>query len=99
MRPLGRLVERAERFFPLATAYARVRHTFASRFMMNGGNILVLQKLLGHRSLTMTIRYAHLAPDHLQEAKILNPLMRLTVGRHMEKQKGLDFHLTPYFFW
>lgn len=38
---------------------------------MNGGNILVLQKLLGHSSLTMTMRYAHLAPDHLQEAVLL----------------------------
>ena len=42
-----------------------LRHTFASHFMMNGGNILVLQKLLGHSSLTMTKRYAHLAPGHL----------------------------------
>lgn len=57
-----------------------LRHTFASHFMMNGGNILVLQKLLGHSNLTMTMRYAHLAPDHLQEAKTLNPLSRLTVS-------------------
>jgi integrase len=56
-----------------------LRHTFASHFMMNGGNILVLQKLLGHSSLTMTMRYAHFAPDHLQEAKLLNPLSRLTL--------------------
>lgn len=54
-----------------------LRHTFASHFMMNGGNILVLQKILGHSSLMMTMRYAHLAPDHLQEAKALNPLARL----------------------
>lgn len=47
---------------------------------MNGGNILELQKLLGHSTLTMTMRYAHLAPDHLQEAVLLNPLARLTVG-------------------
>jgi integrase len=51
-----------------------LRHTFASHFVMNGGNILVLQKILGHSSLTMTMRYAHLAPDHLQEAKAFNPL-------------------------
>ena len=51
-----------------------LRHTFASHFIMNGGNILVLQRILGHSSLTMTMRYAHLAPDHLQEAKNLNPL-------------------------
>ena len=54
-----------------------LRHSFASHFMMNGGNILVLQKLLGHSSLAMTMRYAHLAPDHLLEAKTLNPLAQL----------------------
>jgi integrase len=56
-----------------------LRHTFASHFMMNGGNILVLQRSLGHANLTMTMRYAHLAPDHLQEVVKLNPLSALTV--------------------
>jgi hypothetical protein len=42
-----------------------LRHTFASHFMMAGGNILTLQKLLGHSTLTMTMRYAHLAPDFM----------------------------------
>jgi len=41
--------------------------------MMAGGNILTLQKILGHQSLTMTMRYAHLVPEHLQEARRLNP--------------------------
>lgn len=54
-----------------------LRHSFASHFMMNGGNILVLQKLLGHHSLTMTMRYAHLSPNHLEEARRLNPLALL----------------------
>lgn len=51
-----------------------LRHTFASHFMQNGGNILALQRILGHASLTMTMRYAHLAPDHLEQARVLNPL-------------------------
>lgn len=50
-----------------------LRHTFASRFVMIGGNILTLQKILGHTSLAMTMRYAHLAPDHLQDAVKLGP--------------------------
>ncbi|MBI5330725.1 MAG: tyrosine-type recombinase/integrase [Betaproteobacteria bacterium] len=54
-----------------------LRHSFASHFMMNGGNILTLQRILGHSSLAMTMRYAHLAPDHLLEARALNPLTRL----------------------
>lgn len=54
-----------------------LRHTFASHFMINGGNILTLQRALGHASLTMTMRYAHLSPDHLQEVRTLNPLAHL----------------------
>lgn len=51
-----------------------LRHTFASRFVMNGGNILTLQRILGHTSLTMTMRYAHLAPEHLQDAIRFGPV-------------------------
>lgn len=51
-----------------------LRHTFASHFIMKGGNILTLQKILGHTSLAMTMRYAHLAPDHLQDAVRLGPV-------------------------
>ncbi|MFC4260234.1 tyrosine-type recombinase/integrase [Marinobacter lacisalsi] len=53
------------------------RHTFASHFMMNGGNILVLQKILDHSSLQMTMRYAHFAPEHLVEATTKNPVVNL----------------------
>ena len=51
-----------------------LRHTFASHFMMNGGNILTLQKVLGHASLNMTMRYAHLAPDYLKDVIKLGPI-------------------------
>lgn len=51
-----------------------LRHTFASHFMMNGGNILVLQKVLGHANIRETMKYAHFAPDHLEQAVDLNPL-------------------------
>jgi integrase len=40
-----------------------LRHTFASLWMKRGGDIFKLQKLLGHKDITMTQRYAHLAPD------------------------------------
>lgn len=51
-----------------------LRHTFASHFMMNGGNILVLQRILGHTDIKMTMRYAHFSPDHFEDAVRLNPL-------------------------
>jgi len=74
-------VEDADLILPKGQLTHVLRHTFASHFMMNGGNILTLQKILGHANLTMTMRYAHLAPEHLQEAKSLNPLSRLTVQK------------------
>jgi len=53
-----------------------LRHTFASHFMMNGGNILVLQRILGHTDIKMTMRYAHFSPEHLEDALRFNPLSR-----------------------
>jgi len=70
-------IERADIKLPDGQMTHALRHTFASHFIMNGGNILVLQRILGHQSLTMTMRYAHLAPDHLIEARQLNPLAGL----------------------
>ena len=37
-----------------------LRHSYASNFMMGGGDIFALQILLGHKAITMTQRYAHL---------------------------------------
>jgi integrase len=54
-----------------------LRHTFASHFMMNGGNILVLQRILGHANIRETMRYAHFAPNHLEDAAKLNPIAEL----------------------
>ncbi len=54
-----------------------LRHTFASHFIINGGNILTLQKILGHSSIDMTLRYSHLAPDHLHDSVKFNPISNL----------------------
>ncbi|EIX9588774.1 TPA: tyrosine-type recombinase/integrase [Klebsiella variicola] len=67
-------LERAGIDLPAGQLTHVLRHTFASHFMMNGGNILVLQKILGHTDIKMTMRYAHFAPNHLEEAARLNPL-------------------------
>ena len=43
-----------------------LRHHFASWFMMRGGNLLALSRILGHAKVSMTEKYAHLAQDHLR---------------------------------
>lgn len=45
-----------------------LRHAFASRFLQATGNIPALQAILGHRSIQMTMRYAHMVTGHLHQA-------------------------------
>ena len=45
-----------------------LRHTFASRLIMAGVDIRTVADLMGHKRIQMTMRYAHLAPDHRQSA-------------------------------
>lgn len=55
-----------------------LRHTFASHFMMAGGDILTLQRILGHGDIKMTMRYAHLSPGHLSSALAYSPLAQMS---------------------
>ena len=45
-----------------------LRHTFASRLVMDGVGLGDVQKLMGHKTIAMTCRYVHLAPQHLLDA-------------------------------
>lgn len=51
-----------------------LRHTCASRLVQRGVSLAVVQQWMGHRSITSTMRYAHLTPQNLVEAmEVLQP--------------------------
>lgn len=61
-----------------------LRHTFASWLVMSGENIPTVQRLMGHKTISMTMRYAHLSDSHLRAA--VNKI-RAGLG---QKDEGLD---------
>ncbi len=45
-----------------------LRHTFASWLAIQGEPLLAINELLGHKTLVMTMMYAHLMPDQKRRA-------------------------------
>lgn len=66
---------------PRAQCTHVLRHTFASYFIMNGGNFLVLRDILGHAVIKMTMAYAHFASEHLEDAVTKKTLSNLSWKR------------------
>jgi integrase len=72
----GRDLNDPRAWFGLALEEAKVknfrwhdlRHTFISRLVMKDVNLRTVQELAGHKTISMTTRYAHLAPEHNQAA-------------------------------
>ncbi len=60
-------------------------HTFASRLVMAGVDLRTVQILMGHKTINMTLRYAHLEQDHLKKA-----VESLDRGK-----SPINFHNTP----
>lgn len=68
-----------------------MRHTFASHFMMNGGDIFKLQAILGHADIRTTMRYAHFSKAYLLEnANIVRFEAKGNVIRVPFRKSGTD---------
>ena len=65
-----------------------LRHTFASRLVIAGVPVNAVQQLLGHQSIQMVMRYAHLAPGHLRDAvHLLDSNLRFSCNDPQPAQK------------
>ena len=67
-----------------------LRHTFASRLVMAGIDIRTVQELMGHKTIAMTLRYAHLSPDHKRKAMA-------TLEDGFRRKSPVNFHDTPLY--
>ena len=63
------------------------RHTFAVRYLMNGGDIMTLRLILGHTTLAVTQMYMHLADAHIQvQHSKFSPVDRLDIGSRRRRK-------------
>jgi len=61
-----------------------LKHTFATRFVQSGGDLMTLKELLGHSDLKMVARYAHPTQEHKFDA-----IRKMEAGRSTDSKKVL----------
>ena len=78
-----------------------LRQTFASHLVMAGVDLTTVKTILGHKTLTMTLRYAHLAPSHTQNALPLLDQGLSVANKTAPPDRGRDRfpHMGPIGIW
>jgi integrase len=94
--PTGNRFQSIQKSFKSACNEAKIkdfrfhdlRHTFASHLVMAGVDLTTVRELLGHKTITMTLRYAHLAPSHKVKAVDLLDNSLNFSSAQLEHKKG-----------
>jgi len=78
-----------------------LRHTFASRLVMAGVDLRTVQELMGHKTIAMTMRYAHTSDKHrldavnrLNKKKPISPELKSPTGTKAGTNKEASFTKT-----
>src|SRR5262245_66534370 len=64
-----------------------LRHTFTSRLVMSGVDLPTVKDLLGHKNITMTLRYSHLSSEHKRSA--VGKLAEFGLKSHQFSQQAM----------
>ena len=68
-----------------------LRHTYATMFLLNGGDVFLLRQTLGHTTLTMVQNYLHVAAQTAAiRSQGFSPLDRLNVKDHRRFSHGFN---------
>jgi integrase len=70
-----------------------LRHTFASWYMMNGGDLYELAKILGHSNIKMAERYAKLGCEHITKTSTTAKVIWSLMKKKPEQEEGDQQHV------